>query len=519
MTKTIIAGLIAWVSGLVSILVVSAIRFEIPGLPDIMGFGSFLLMATVALIVAFYLPVLYIFGKRVDSRKYSLVIPWLLAVVVNSPLYLFLWTADRGYLLSEAYLFSIGFFVLAFSFGIAQAWHTFKDARKKWKLLMPVITFAALSILASTDYQFFYQDQTHGRVIAVEKMSTHRAAHTATLLKTGKILIVGGIITAEGAEINSSSAEIFDPKTRTFCITGTMNHERAGHTATLLPDGNVLVTGGFDSHGFLSSSELYVSGRGEFIEIESAMSERRAAHTATLLESGDVLIVGGVNGSEKSNQLADIYSSSENEFKPIGKMQVARTGHTSTLLKDGRVLISGGSSNWRSGVLNSCEIFDPSDFSFTSTGMLNIPRNKHLSTLLHDGRVLIIGGSSTAAEISGRFPSAEIFDPAKKQFSWMECAMIKSRFKITNAGDVLRDGTVVIAGDGKYVEVYDPEKNNFFTAEGNVDKGWMYSTVTVISEDQVLITGGYDGNMKTTNGAWVYETGRKQNSRLSGMRY
>jgi hypothetical protein len=408
--------------------------------------------------------------------------------------------------------------VLAYSFGVGQAWHTFNDVRKKWKLLMPVIAFAALSSLAIVDYQFFYQDASHGRVRPIERMSTHRAAHTATVLKNGKILIVGGMISAEGAEINSSTAEIFDPKTGTFSVTGTMNQERAGHTATLLPDGNVLIAGGFDSNGFLSSSELYLSDKGEFVEVESEMSEKRAAHTATLLKSGDVLVVGGVNGSEKSNQLADIYSWSEKKFKQIGGMQLARTGHTSTLLQDGSVLISGGSSNWRSGVLNSCEIFNPSDFSFTSTGNLNIPRNKHLSALLPDGSVLIIGGSSTAADISGRFPSAEIFDPVRKQFSWMECAMIKSRFKITNAGDVLTDGTVVIAGDGKYVEVYDPKRNRFFTADGNVDKGWMYSTVTVISEGAVLITGGYDGNMKTTNGAWVYETGRKLDSRLSGIR-
>lgn len=517
MKKIFAAGFIAWLSGSISVLVVSAIRFEIPSFQDVIGFGSYLLIATPVFIGALYLPVLYMFQKGSASQKHPFISPWLLAVVVNSPVYLFLWLYRGGYFSSETYLFTLGFFVVGFSFGMVYIWYTFTGAKKKWKILMPLIMLAVIAVFATLDYQFFYQDATYGRIRSIQNMSIKRSAHTATVLKNGKILIAGGMITAEGAEVNSSSAELFDPRTETFSPTGAMNHERAGHTATLLTDGNVLVTGGFDSNGFLSSAELYLLNTGKFVEINSEMSEKRAAHTATLLTGGNVLVLGGVNGSVKSNQLADIYVPSENSFKHIGNMHSPRTGHTSTLLKDGNVLIVGGSSSWRSEVLNSCEIFNPSDDSFTSCGMLNIPRNKHLSTLLPDGRVLIIGGSSTAAEIGGRYASVELFDPAKKQFSLLENAMMKARFKITNAGDVMSDGTVVIAGDGKWAEVYDPELNKFFTAKGNVSKAWMYPTVTAISKTRVLITGGYDANMQTTNGAWVYETAHKINPKAKAQ--
>jgi len=186
------------------------------------------------------------------------------------------------------------------------------------------------------------------------------------------------------------------------------------------------------------------------------------------------------------------------------------TGHTSTLLTDGAVLIVGGSSNWRSEVLASCELFNPSDYSFKIISGLNIPRNKHFAARLPDGKVLIIGGSATAAEIGGRYNSVEVYFPDKKQFNWLETALIKSRFKITNSGDVLNDVRVVVAGDGKYVEVYDPKQNSFFTAKGTVDKAWMYPTVTKVSEYKILITGGYDANMKTTSRAWLYETSSRE---------
>ena len=87
----------------------------------------------------------------------------------------------------------------------------------------------------------------------------------------------------------------------------------------------------------------------------------------------------------------------------------------------------------------------------------------------------------------------------------LESKMEKSRFKITNAADIISNGNVVIAGDGKYVELFNAADGSFKTAKGTVEKAWMYPVVIALTGSKVLITGGYDGNMSTTNGAWIFE--------------
>ncbi|MCW5911452.1 MAG: hypothetical protein KIT62_10275 [Cyclobacteriaceae bacterium] len=507
--KSLIALSVAWICGLLAVLFTSAVRFEIPGIADVMGFGSYLLIGTIILTATCYLPLLWLAGKQNFMLKRFYQLPLLLALVANLPLYIILWMRNgEKYFSSEAYLFTLGFFVIAYMFGVAYTWksETLKN-RKALAVLsvLPIITFFNLF-----DYQILYQDASYGTVRAVSKMNTKRSAHTATLLQNGKVLIAGGILTAEGAEVNNASTEIFDPQTESSSPGASMNVKRAGHTATLLPDGNVLITGGFDSSGFLASAELYVTAANEFLLLKSEMSDKRADHTAVLLQNGKVLLPGGSNGSIKSNQSADLYDPATRTFTRISDMNLPRTRHSGTLLPDGRVLVVGGSSNRRSDVLAACELFDPVSNTFTPAATLGIARNKHLAILMKDGNVLIIGGSSTASEIGGRYFSCEVYHPGKNEFTWLSSRLIKSRFKITNAGDALDNGAIVVGGDGKYIEVYDPVQNNFFTANGNVSKAWMYPTVTTISDNRVLITGGYDANMKTTDGAWIYEAPQKR---------
>ncbi len=80
-----------------------------------------------------------------------------------------------------------------------------------------------------------------------------------------------------------------------------------------------------------------------------------------------------------------------------------------------------------------------------------------------------------------------------------------SRFKITNAADIRPDGKVIIAGDSKYTEIFDNISKDFFTASGSLGDSWMYPTVTTLQNGNVLVCGGYDGNMQPTNKAWIYK--------------
>lgn len=119
-------------------------------------------------------------------------------------------------------------------------------------------------------------------VPATGSLITPRVDHTASLLPNGKVLVAGGTANSNFANVFISSAELYNPATGTWQATGAMNTSRAYHTATLLPDGRVLVAGGWDSTtstNELTSAELYDVTTGTWTET-GAMTFGRATHTA-----------------------------------------------------------------------------------------------------------------------------------------------------------------------------------------------------------------------------------------------
>jgi hypothetical protein len=253
-------------------------------------------------------------------------------------------------------------------------------------------------------------DPASGTFTPTGNLTAARERHTATLLQDGRVLIAGGWIYSG----DPASAELYDPASGTFTPTGNMTAARVYHTATLLPDGRVLIAGGFysgDGGGgvVLASAELYDPASGTFTPT-GAMTAARAGHTATLLPNGRVLIVGGVSGEAT----AEIYDPASGTFTPTGAMTAVHADHTATLLQDGRVLVAGGYSSDDINVagvsLASAELYDPASGTFTPTGNLTAARERYTATLLQDGRVLIAGGvtggpSSGYAELA----SAEFF--------------------------------------------------------------------------------------------------------------
>jgi hypothetical protein len=125
-------------------------------------------------------------------------------------------------------------------------------------------------------------------------MRENRVSATATLLQNGKALIAGGAILVPGVSVDTTtSAELYDPATRTSVLTGSLRTARESHTATLLSNGKVLVAGGSGPNGDLPSAELYDPATNTF-SATGSMSSARRTHRATLLQSGKVLIAGGV---------------------------------------------------------------------------------------------------------------------------------------------------------------------------------------------------------------------------------
>ena len=368
--------------------------------------------------------------------------------------------------------------------------------------------FVAVTLaVCLTACQRFKQDARHGTVIQAGRMATARSAHTATLLPDGRVLLAGGMVSAAGDETNTETAEIFDPANSTFKATGSMNARRAGHTATLLPGGDVLIAGGFDQSKVLAGAEIYRAATGTFAKI-SDMRDPRMGHVATPLPGGRVLITGGARSiatTSHANSSAEIFDPATQSFNvTTGAMSFTRTMHTATLLADGRVLVAGGSARFRAEVLGSAELFDPADGSFSAAGTMTAARHKHAASLLAGGRVLVIGGSDNPVELGGRLTSAEVYDPSRRGFS-PAGELSKARFKIPSAVAQLRDGKILVAGDGAYVEVYDPASSDFGTAKGSLDAAQMYSTATTLPDGRALIAGGYDEDMEVSAAAWLYK--------------
>ncbi len=201
-------------------------------------------------------------------------------------------------------------------------------------------------------------------------LNTARADHTATLLPNGKVLVAGGY--NGGPEL--SSAELYDPASGTWTHTGSLNTARREHTATLLPNGKVLVAGGLNSGSSLTSAELYNPANGSWTPTTRSLNDARFAHTATLLPNGKVLVAGGLNGFPGGSILssAELYDPATGTWTATGSLNTARVRHTAMLLPNGKVLVAGGPDD--SGDLTSAELYDPMSGSWTDTGILNTAR-------------------------------------------------------------------------------------------------------------------------------------------------
>ncbi len=354
-------------------------------------------------------------------------------------------------------------------------------------------------------------------------MITARQEHTATLLSTGKVLVVGGRTTTGTAAL--SSAELYDRATGLWAATGSISGARRLHSATQLntssnatTSGKVLVAGGIDGTSTLTTAQLYSPTEGTWIAAGN-LNTGRYAHTATLLAGsadGKVLLAGGVSGST-TLATAAIYNpaSGAGAFAATtGPLPQGVKAHTATRLATGnaqlnnKVLLVGGNNGSLS--LSAVYLFDPTSSAFSTLASLSTPREGHTATLLADGKLLVTGGKNGSTTLATTLQ----FDPGTGPGSWST----KGNLTIARWGHtatllpatVLGNGQLLVAGGNSgsatlsSSELYSVAPGTWAptAAMAGAVQG---HTATLLPSNMVLLAGGLSGT--TVQGAaQLYDT-------------
>ncbi|EPX55250.1 kelch domain protein [Cystobacter fuscus DSM 2262] len=339
-----------------------------------------------------------------------------------------------------------------------------------------------------------------------------RDRHTATLLPSGKVLVSGGYgpVSVGGDKKALDSAQVYDPLKGKWESTGHLIEARFWHTATLLPSGKVLVTGGYGA-GLLKSAEVYDPGTGSWSSTE-ALGMTRAGHTATLLLSGKVLVTGGYSASDGGAlKHTEVYDPKTGRWSPTGQLKEGRIMHTATLLPSGKVLVTGGSGALNpagtgfSGIpIASAEVYDPETGQWSTTTPLDTARYYHTATLLPSGEVLVTGGYG---KTSNPLDSTQVYDPVTG--GWNTTAFLGTA-RFLHAATLLPSGEVLVSGGRNpagffaSAEVYDPKTAKWSTTV-SMSEARDQHTATLLPSGKVLVTGGSGSDEHYLASAEVYD--------------
>jgi hypothetical protein len=409
----------------------------------------------------------------------------------------------------------------------------------------------------------------------VGNLQIARNAHTATLLENGTVLVAGG---EDWYSTPTSSAEIFNPATLSFTTTGSLSYARSYHTASVV-DGVVVMIGGLGPNGaIVGSSEFYfgsgfsiisqlnvpryghtatVTPNGDILvtgggavgadgtaSVElckpytgcntiTSMIDGRIYHTATMLDNGNVLVAGGVRFVSPAASLSSSELYDPQFLTPVsGKLPTKLSRHTGTLITtgtdSGEVLLAGGeSANSVSTATSLTWLFDPTSSKLVSGPSMVEARLDHTATTLSDGRILMYGGTSDNYTPLG---TAELFVPASERLKcsgrppFIRCIRLYqvASFQATASAPItprrahtatyipsigkvlITGGSASTGGSTQLAELYDPSTDSFSpTGAMNYDRRNHTATLVIIGgQEKVLITGGWSNSVANTTGGY-----------------
>ena len=283
-------------------------------------------------------------------------------------------------------------------------------------------SFSNFTLLSSAELY----DPATGTWTNTGPMNVARYSHTATLLPNGQVLVAGGGVSlTTNITGPTSSVELYDPDTGVWTVTNSLAIERAGHTANLLPNGQVLVAGGGGITGGLASAELFDPATGIWTT-NGALTDGRYYHTATLLANGKVLVAGGLSTNFTLLSSAELYDYTINPvtgtWSATGSLANARVHNSATLLTNGQVLVAGGAG---AGFPLPSELYNPATGTWTASGG-SLTASEHTATLLPNGQVLAVGGSGDGGNA---VPDVYLYNPVRRcmdKHQSIECSTPRS---------------------------------------------------------------------------------------------
>lgn len=332
---------------------------------------------------------------------------------------------------------------------------------------------------------------------ATSNLLTGRQGHTATLLPNGKVLVVGGYVMT-GVNITSfvSTAELYDPVTGTWAATGINGSTHYLHTATSLKDGRVLVAGGLiNNFGGFGVSEIYDPATGQWSTVGSPMIYPRSGHTATLLPNGKVLVAGGTGNvigiAGGINLPAEIFDPSTGLWSASGSTTTIHVYGAATLLPNGKVLLAGGDTISPTATA-AAEIYDPATGTWAATGSMTTPRSRQSAVLLANGKVLAVSGFNGGAYTL----TAELYDPITGLWTitgtmtgTLPAGAIVSYLQSKQTATLLTNGQVLVVGSTSTPSVYNPATGAWSATPAMITSRSL-ATVTPLENGLTLVVGG-----------------------------
>lgn len=316
-------------------------------------------------------------------------------------------------------------------------------------------------------------------------MHAPRRSAASALTLNNKLVISGGSTSGISGERGTTSTEYLDLNTGEFIQAGNLNIGRENHTITLLPNGNLLATGGSDSNFVsLSSAEIFDVSSGTW-QLVPPMSTARSSHTATRLYDGRVLVIGGGAGSSTY----EIFDPTTNTWSAAKALSPSRTGHAVALAADGKVWVTGGNTSQQ-----ATSIYDPASDTWSAGPDMNLARFAHIMVTLADGRIAVLGnvrqGNNTCTE------QLEILNPSASTPTWDDSFSNPMFNKCTTIGGLLSTGQLFAAridsdNNRAELEVYDHVNDRWnVRLTGYHTSGSLSSSVTLPSGKLVLLHSG-----------------------------